>query len=112
MAEFNKDFFKQFANEMEGLEKGEIDTLCDIDTVHINYVRFLTSETGEYAQFCVDEVEGKFFNSSNPVYNILANIRDAGQMPYINKIGWRFKKGVSKQWNAPYIAMTAVSYSD
>ena len=109
---FDKDFFKKFGNEFDGYDKGDISVLCEFECVHINYVRFLTAETGEYAQFTVQEVENTFFNSSNPVYKILAEARDAGQLPYISKIGWRFKQGTSKQWNAPYVAMTAVSYSD
>ena len=112
MAEFNKEFFNQYVNEFESLDKGNIDELCNFDSVHISYVRFLTAETGEYAQFCVEEVEGKFFNSSNPVYNILAAVRDAGQLPFISNVAWRFKKGISKQWNAAYVAMTAVGYKE
>lgn len=112
MAEFNKDFFEQFKNEFDDKQKGNIEDLCAFDCVHINYVRFLTAENGEYAQFCVDEVEDVFFNSSNPVYATLAAIRDAGQMPFINNVSWRFKKGISKQWNTSYVAMSAVGYKE
>lgn len=103
----SKDFFKQFVNEFEGLEKGELDELVNENIYHIVKVRFIDGDNGEYAQFIVDEIPGKFFNASNPISATLIACRDANVIDELPDVGWRFKEGVSRQWNTKYIAMSA-----
>lgn len=102
------EFFKQFKNEFDGLEKGELEELIEFDSVHIDLVRFIKGDNGEYAQFTVSEVPGKFFNGSNPVSNVLIACRNADVLDELPEVAWRFKKGISKQWNSEYIAMSAL----
>ena len=102
------EFFKQFKNEFDGLDKGELEELVELESAHIELVRFIKGDNGEYAQFTVKEVPGKFYNGSNPVSSVLIMCRDANVLDELPDVAWRFKKGVSKQWNSEYIAMSAL----
>lgn len=102
------EFFNQFRNEFDGLEKGNLEELVVYDEIHIENVRFIKGDNGEYAQFTVAEIPGKFFNGSNPVSSVLIMCREADVLDELPDVAWRFKKGVSKQWGSEYIAMSAI----
>lgn len=103
-----ENFFSQFKNVFEGLEKGELSELVELDSVHIEQVRLVNGEKGDYVQFTVKEKPGFFYNGSNPVSNILIACIKAGVEKQLPNQAWRFKTGKSQKWGTDYIAMNAL----
>lgn len=102
------NFFDQFKNAFEGLERGDLAELVELDEVHIEKVRMINGEKGDYVQFTVKEKPGFFYNGSNPVSNILMVCIKAGVEDQLPEQAWKFKKGTSQKWNTEYIAMNAI----